>query len=249
MSSHVHITHSTALVMVMAIALCSTHSASRADTFSPKYLLAPASTINNGTYTWSARSDDFLKGLGSGDNPASGCNYSIEISAGGQRALSEYFTIQNDDDGGLNTTVQCPSGVPEITGGNAATNAGSGGSAGGAGGGKKGGKFSAAAMGGAVAGAAIGCLALGFALGWFVARKWGKRGRGGGYEAATGGETVENAVGEGNEGKGAVTVEENRVVNGDDEINEYMRLYRKYGDAQMMAGNQVYQMPGNRDGS
>ena len=45
MSSHDHITHSTALVM--AIALCSTHSASYADTISFSKMLTAANSIHN----------------------------------------------------------------------------------------------------------------------------------------------------------------------------------------------------------
>jgi hypothetical protein len=46
---------------------------------------------------------------------ASACNYSIEISAGGDRALSEYFTIQNADDEGVPINSTCPSGTPFIS--------------------------------------------------------------------------------------------------------------------------------------
>lgn len=203
-----------------------------------------ASTINDGTYIWAGNYDDWLQGYGSGPYPSSGCNYTIEISAGGQRALSEYFTVQNDDDGGLNTTVECPTGSPDITDGNVATNTNYNGN-----GGTQSCGYSAATLGGAIAGVGAFFLTLfaatfviGLKGGWII---FGIRRRKRGYDAAGNGENDMRAD---SLTKGA-TVEQNEVRNAGDEMNEYMRLYRKYGDAQMVGGMPLYQMPGNRDGS
>ena len=70
---------------------------------------------------WRAAYDDWLRGYGDTD-PSSGCNYSIEVNAGGERAMSEYFTVLNEGDGGLGTTVECPSGAPNISDTNARSN-------------------------------------------------------------------------------------------------------------------------------
>ena len=108
-------------------------------------------------------------------------------------------------------------------------------------------------MGGAAAGGLVGGLLLGGVVGWVVGRKGTGKGRKGGYQAAGQGEAEEKRVGEtgGEGGKGDVMVTENRVHDGNDEINEFMRLWRKYGDPAMLEGegNQVHQMPGNTDGS
>lgn len=74
-----------------------------------------ASTYNNGSYLLTYFND--WPEL----STKSGCNYTLEISAGGERALSEYFSVVNTDDGGLPTNIICPSGKADINGTNKVT--------------------------------------------------------------------------------------------------------------------------------
>ena len=68
-----------------------------------------ASAPNNGSYTW--RGDKFDSALVSGytHGALSGCNYSIELKVWTNVIYSDYFTVINPDDGGLESSSECPS--------------------------------------------------------------------------------------------------------------------------------------------
>nr|OQO21891.1 hypothetical protein B0A51_10983 [Rachicladosporium sp. CCFEE 5018] len=83
-----------------------------------------ASTVNNGSYSWTANS--YSSGLVAGYSSyslSSGCNYSIALKVWTDVAYSGYFTVINPEDGGLNTTSVCPT---PGTGPSGATISGSG---------------------------------------------------------------------------------------------------------------------------
>ncbi|KAK6442961.1 hypothetical protein LTR95_000839 [Oleoguttula sp. CCFEE 5521] len=68
-----------------------------------------ASTVNNGSYSWTSNS--YSSGLVAGYSSyslSSGCNYSIALKVWTDVAYSGYFTVINPEDGGLNTTSVCP---------------------------------------------------------------------------------------------------------------------------------------------
>ncbi|KAI9800035.1 MAG: hypothetical protein M1833_003564 [Piccolia ochrophora] len=68
-----------------------------------------SSTTNNGTYEWRARDDTFLRYYSTRlDYAYSACNYSIELRAGKEVATSGFFTILNEEDGGLPANSTCP---------------------------------------------------------------------------------------------------------------------------------------------
>ena len=188
--------------------------------------------------------------------------------------MSEYFTIQNPEDGGLNTTVKCPTGAPNITNTNAPTSTNTPADAQESQDSPSGEKsppvedspssgYSAAVLGGAIAGVAAFFIIL-LAAVFFIGRKqgwivFGRRRNNGGYEAARYAETdikeetpapySQSPITTPQVGTKAPSMEQSFVGAGDNEINEYMRLYRKYGDIQFLGGNQVHQMSGNPDGS
>nr|OQO31642.1 hypothetical protein B0A51_01132 [Rachicladosporium sp. CCFEE 5018] len=68
-----------------------------------------ASTVNNGSYSWTSNS--YSSGLVAGYSSyslSSGCNYSIALKVWTDVTYSGYFTVINPEDGGLNTTSVCP---------------------------------------------------------------------------------------------------------------------------------------------
>ncbi|KAL6703267.1 hypothetical protein ACN47E_010055 [Coniothyrium glycines] len=65
-----------------------------------------ANAPNNGTYNWRARDDNILY------NADSGCAYVLQLTAGGVRIFSDYFSIQNRGDAGIPLDVNCTSGKP-----------------------------------------------------------------------------------------------------------------------------------------
>ncbi|KAH8778331.1 hypothetical protein F5882DRAFT_407604 [Hyaloscypha sp. PMI_1271] len=121
-----------------------------------------ASTPNNGSYAWRSRDDNYLYG-GYSDRPDSNCNYALEFRTGGEIINSDFFTIINERDGGINANTTCAGGKIEDGGsqqiGPSKSNNTNGG-------------VSAGALGGAVAGVAVGILAIvgGF---FFLAKRQG----------------------------------------------------------------------------
>ena len=68
------------------------------------------SAPNNGSYTWRGEKSDSALVYDYNHGAPSGCNYSIEMKAWTDIVYSRYFTIINPDDGGLNSTSECPLG-------------------------------------------------------------------------------------------------------------------------------------------
>ncbi|EEH18594.2 hypothetical protein PABG_07654 [Paracoccidioides brasiliensis Pb03] len=79
-------------------------------------------TPNNGSYRWRSRDDRFLRasyGKELPDVPISGCDYVIALREAQTVIHSDYFTIVNLNDDGLNPNIPCPgnSGPPKNEGG------------------------------------------------------------------------------------------------------------------------------------
>ncbi|KLJ08135.1 hypothetical protein EMPG_16424 [Blastomyces silverae] len=126
---------------------------------------------NNGSYFWRSRDDNFLRALTARtlpNAPSSGCDYLIAIREGQPIVYSDYFTILNLNDDGLNPNILCPDKPPpnNVGGGGGAGNGSDGNGGGGPGsqnndGGSKtndGQGVTTAMLGGAVGGAAVGLL-------------------------------------------------------------------------------------------
>ena len=172
----------------------------------------------------------------------------MEVSAGGQRALSEYFTVHNEEDSGLNTSVVCPTGKPNITDTNVVGH--DDGEEGGSGRG-----YSAAELGGAVGGVAA-FFVIAIALLYLFGRRKGwfkcSRPKMGGFEtpddAMNGGgrkdgdEEVSTERSELSTTK-MPSVDQRTIGTADDEYRQYLRLYQKFGTSQMGEGKLVHQMP------
>lgn len=73
----------------------------------PVLIMFSASTLNNGSYLWRSRDDDYLRGTYSLDRPDSGCNYSMEFRTAGIVASSQPFTLINAVDGGIQPNMSC----------------------------------------------------------------------------------------------------------------------------------------------
>lgn len=187
--------------------------------------------------------------------------------------LSEYFTVVYEEDGGLDTTVECPSGAPNITDTNSRTaydgnnndnkdKNGTSSQDGSSATGSSGGGISTIVLGAVIAGVAAFIIIL-FTVLFCIGRKKGwivmgrnRRTAGTGYQPTYNTATEFKAMNHPATNnphllgtKASPHVEQTYLGAGDVEMNEYMRLQRKYGDAHMVMGNQLHQMPGNRDGS
>ncbi|EQL29249.1 hypothetical protein BDFG_08103 [Blastomyces dermatitidis ATCC 26199] len=134
-----------------------------------------SNTPNNGSYFWRSRDDKFLRALSAKtlpNAPSSGCDYLIAVREGQPTVYSDYFTILNLNDDGLNPNIPCPGKPPPNNGGGGggAGNGGDGNSGGGPGsqnnpgdGGSKsndGRGVTTDMLGGAVGGAAVGLLVI-----------------------------------------------------------------------------------------
>lgn len=72
-------------------------------------------TPNNGSYYWRSRDDNFLRAISARtlpNAPISGCDYVIAIREGQSAVYSDYFTILNLNDDGLNPNIPCPGKPP-----------------------------------------------------------------------------------------------------------------------------------------
>ncbi|PGH33518.1 hypothetical protein GX50_03675 [[Emmonsia] crescens] len=144
-------------------------------------------TPNNGSYYWRSRDDNFLRAISARtlpNAPISGCDYVIAIREGQSAVYSDYFTILNLNDDGLNPNIPCPGKPPPKNPGGGGEDNGGGVNGGGGTGSQNNtdgpktddGKGATAAMlGGAVGGAAVGLLVifatvllLGRQRNWFV---------------------------------------------------------------------------------
>lgn len=118
--------------------------------------VAAANATNNGTYEWRARdhSESTSYALAYTD---SGCDYTLQLTAGGIRVFSEYFSIQNAEDGGIPANATCISGRPaNVT--NTATNTASSNNVNGSG--HSGMILSSGALAGIIIGTLLGTLLL-----------------------------------------------------------------------------------------
>lgn len=137
---------------------------------------------------------------------------------GGERALSEYFSVTNIRDGGLNTTIACPSGAPSITGTKRPPDNGNGGN-----------NYPGAVLGGAIAGTAAFFIIL-FVGGFFLGKKKGWfRGKGGYQPADADGEMSIDT---------AHRPEHTGIRDG---VSTNYMYSGAGGDAQMTGGNEVHQ--------
>ncbi|KAK0108152.1 hypothetical protein ONS95_002974 [Cadophora gregata] len=123
-----------------------------------------ASTPNNGSYSWRARDDTYLRALFRSNAPTSGCNYTIEFRTNGQAFYSGFFSIFNEQDGGLTANMSCDTSIQP------GKSSGSGSGSGSAAKASSGGGYSTGALAGGIAGAAIGMALLLGAL-FFLALK------------------------------------------------------------------------------
>ena len=199
--------------------------------------------------------------------------------------LSEYFTVLNEIDGGLDTKVECPSGAPNITDTNSRTgmkndskdgnstsdadeNSTDGNSTeGDSTEGDSTRVSSTILLGATIAGVACFFIIL-FAVVFCIGKKKGwivigtnRRKVGPGYQPTYNTEAEFKSIGSPASysnppttpqylgSKSPSSVQQSYIGAGDEEMNEYMRLHQKYGDSHMVMGNQLHQMPGNRDGS
>ncbi|KAH7420092.1 hypothetical protein BKA64DRAFT_33172 [Cadophora sp. MPI-SDFR-AT-0126] len=118
------------------------------------------STPNNGSYAWRAREDSYLRALFRSNAPTSGCNYTMQFRTNGETFYSDFFSIFNEEDGGITANMSCDGNTRSDTNSSSspAAKAGSGGG------------FSTGALAGGIVGAAVGMALLLGAL-FFLALK------------------------------------------------------------------------------